>query len=141
MRLPARPLGHDHEVLRDVEGDDMPYVLEAVDARQFVIAIGNVVVNRISFDGSDPATPRAMRIQPVGIEGPPQILERVAQPGYPAAELQAAYDTLFEQTGLGLDGALAAPGSDQPAFDPAPTMREGPGEGPPRETELRHRRN
>ena len=75
--------------IRDVEGDDMPYGLEAVDPRQFVIAIGNVVVNRISFEGSDPATPRAMRIQPVGIEGPPQILERLAQPGYPAAELQA----------------------------------------------------
>jgi len=38
--------------------------------------------------------------------------------------LEAAYQALFDQAGLGLDGATAAPGSDQQTFTPALTIRE-----------------
>ena len=39
-------------------------------------------------------------------------------------ELEAAYRTLFAESGLGLNGATAAPGSDQQTFAPMLTMEE-----------------
>lgn len=38
--------------------------------------------------------------------------------------LEQAYQTLFDQAGLGLGGVAAAPGSDQQTFTPALTLRE-----------------
>jgi hypothetical protein len=40
------------------------------------------------------------------------------------AHLDAAYQTLFDEAGLGLGGAAAAPGSDQQLFRPALTIAE-----------------
>lgn len=49
--------------------------------------------------------------------------------------LEAAYQVLFDQAGLGLGGAAAAPGSDQQTFTPALTLSEwvsaGPVQAPP----------
>lgn len=41
-----------------------------------------------------------------------------AHGGELSPELEAAYRTLFAQAGLGSEGALGAPGADQPGFDP-----------------------
>ena len=39
-------------------------------------------------------------------------------------DVAAAYDTLFDEAGLGAGGAAAAPGADQEGFDPALSLQE-----------------
>jgi hypothetical protein len=55
--------------------------------------------------------------------GDSQTEARLAAGELPAG-LEHAYKTLFAEAGLGLDGAAAAPGSDQQTFTPALTISE-----------------
>lgn len=58
----------------------------------------------------------------------PQVGALVRSGELPPA-LRTAYRMLFEQAGLGSDGAVAAPGADQPGFDPAASIQEWTGAG------------
>ena len=91
------------------------------------------LVQRYSQRIADTDAARTALTTILAAAGDSQTGSRLAAGELPAG-LEHAYETLFSEAGLGLDGAAAAPGSDQQTFTPALTISEwtsaAPGGGP-----------
>jgi len=79
---------------------------------------------------SDTPTTRAALATILSAAEDPDIHSQLLR-GKLTQDLLTAYDSLFEQAGLGLEGALGAPGSDQATFDPAASLNEWLADAPP----------
>jgi hypothetical protein len=79
---------------------------------------------------NDTPTTRAALTTILSAVDDPEIESQLLR-GKLTQDLLTAYDSLFEQAGLGLEGALGAPGSDQATFDPAASLNEWLAYAPP----------
>lgn len=119
----AALLGPD-EAGTDEAGPDGLAAEDALDAAELV----DRYAARL---GDDPSVRAALETVVAAAEDPAAVAALEA--GTVPPELAAAYDTLYRSSSLGRDGALGAPGADQPGFEPALVVEQwgaGPAAGP-----------
>jgi hypothetical protein len=114
VHWPSLPWGVEDvgAALLDGDGDEF-----AAERRLSTAELVNMYAARIA----DTDTARNALATILASADDPRTARQLARSELPP-DLEAAYQVLFEQTGLGLDGPAAAPGLDNQAFTPASTI-------------------